>query len=146
MFQGSHAINMDAKGRLAVPTRLRDVFAGTSDSRIVITAHFSDPCLVVYPETEWQSVLPKLQKLASFNKASLRIQRLMIGYATTAELDGNGRVLLPGPLREFASLDKKLMLVGLGNKLELWSEAKWLESIAATDDEPLPDDLANLVL
>ena len=137
---------MDAKGRIAVPTRLREIFAGASDSRIVVTAHFSDPCLVIYPETEWQVVLPKLQKLASFNRASLRIQRLMIGYATSLELDGNGRALLSAPLRDFAELDKKLMLVGLGNKLELWSEAKWLESIAAEDDGPIPDDLANLVL
>ena len=137
---------MDAKGRIAVPSRLREQFASASDSRIVITAHFSDPCLVVYPEAEWQVVLPKLQKLATLNPAAMRIQRLMIGYACALELDSAGRVLLPPTLRQFAGFEKKLMLVGLANKLELWSEDRWMDSITAAPEGPLPDDLAQLVL
>jgi mraZ protein len=117
VFQGSHAINMDAKGRMAIPAKYRDSLASACDGRIVMTAHTQDRCVLVYPEPEWQTILPKIEALPTFNKASLRAQRLLIGYATPLELDGNGRVLVPPTLRDYAKLDKKLMLVGLGKNL-----------------------------
>lgn len=147
MFQGSHSINLDAKGRMAVPAKYRDDLASACDGRLVMTAHTQDRCVLVYPETEWELILPKIEALPSFNKVALRAQRLLIGYATSLELDGNGRVLVPPTLRDYAGLEKKLMLVGLGKKFELWSEAGWLNSVADADDnENLPEEMMNLSL
>lgn len=147
MFQGSHSINMDAKGRIAIPARCRDELASACDGHIVMTAHTEDRCVLVYPEPHWQTILPKIQSLPSFNKAALRAQRLLIGYATPLELDANGRVLLPPTLREYAKLEKRLMLVGLGNKFELWSEEAWLNSVTASAaEEELPAEMLSLSL
>jgi MraZ protein len=106
---------------------------------------------VIYPLPEWERIEQEVQKLPGLKPAVKRFQRLVLGYATDVELDGNGRMLLPQPLREYAQVDKKLVLVGQGNKLELWSEALWLaereqalqESIA---DAELPDELTSLNL
>lgn len=148
MFQGSHNINMDTKGRIAIPARHRDTIAEASNGRIVMTAHTQDRCVLVYPETEWAAILPKIEALPTFNKVALRAQRLLIGYATSLELDGNGRVLVPPTLRDYARLDKKIMLVGLGKKLELWSEEAWLQSVAdiQVDDEEMPSEMLSLSL
>lgn len=148
MFQGSHSINMDAKGRIAVPAKQRESLMAMCEGRVVMTAHTQDRCVLVYPETEWELILPKIEALPTFNKAALRTQRLLIGYATSLELDSNGRVLVPPTLREFAKLDKKLMLVGLGKKFELWSEEAWLQTVADAelDDEELPPEMLTLSL
>lgn len=112
-----------------------------------MTAHTQDKCVLVYPEPEWQNILPKIEALPTFNKAALRTQRLLIGYACALELDGNGRVLVPPTLREYAKLEKKLMLVGLGKKFELWSEESWLSSVADNgDDDELPQEMMSLSL
>lgn len=137
---------MDAKGRLAIPAKHRDTLASLCDSRIVMTAHTQDRCVLMYPETEWQAILPKIEALPTFNRAALRAQRLLIGYATTLELDGNGRVLVPPTLRDYGNLDKKLMLVGLGKKFELWSEEAWLQTVAATEDDEMPAEMLSLSL
>lgn len=132
---------------MAVPAKYRDDLASACGGRIVMTAHTQDRCVLVYPETEWEAILPKIEALPSFNKAALRAQRLLIGYATTLELDGNGRVLVPPTLRDYAGLEKKLMLVGLGKKFELWSESAWLKSVADCDqDEALPEEMLSLSL
>jgi len=147
VFQGSHAINMDAKGRLAVPAKYRDSLAESCGGRIVMTAHTQDKCVLLYPEPQWLEILPKIEALPTFNKAALRAQRLLIGYACPLELDSNGRVLVPPTLREYAGLDKKLMLVGLGKKFELWSEDAFQSSITEQDvGEGLPDEMLSLSL
>lgn len=146
MFQGSHNINMDAKGRIAVPAKCRDSLASICDGRVVMTAHTQDRCVLIYPEPEWQNILPKIEALPSFNKAALRAQRLLIGYATALELDNNGRVLIPPTLRDYAGLDKELILVGLGRKFELWDEISWLKTLAETGDEELPAEMLSLSL
>ncbi|TVZ40012.1 MraZ protein [Alteromonadaceae bacterium 2753L.S.0a.02] len=147
MFQGNQAINMDAKGRMAIPAMHRDALASACDGRIVMTAHTQDRCILIYPEPEWQEILPKIEALPTFNKAALRAQRLLMGYACTLELDSNGRVLVPPTLRNYANLDKKLMLVGMGKKFELWSEESWLASVADLDvDDELPAEMLSLSL
>lgn len=125
MYLGSHAINMDAKGRLAIPAKVRDQLVADCGGRLVITAHHQERCLLVYPEPEWDQLLPKIQKLPNITRGARLLQRLLIGYATPMELDGNGRILLPSTLRDYAGLEKTLMLVGQGHKLELWSETGW---------------------
>jgi MraZ protein len=89
--------------------------------------------------------------LPSFNAPARRLQRLLIGHATEVELDGNGRILLPPPLREFAGLDKTVVMIGQGNKFEIWDETQWntrrAEWLSAGDgDGELPDELGSLSL
>jgi MraZ protein len=146
MFQGSHAINLDAKGRIAVPAKCRESLASVCEGRVVLTAHTQDRCVLLYPEPEWELILPKIEALPSFNKAALRAQRLLIGYATPLELDGAGRLLIPPTLRDYAGLDKNLMLVGLGKKFELWDEAAWISTLAAVSDDELPAEMLSLSL
>ena len=151
MYTGSHSINMDAKGRMAVPTRVREMLTEESGGRVVMTANpamkMSERCLLVYPEGRWNEILPEIQNLPNLDKVIRRTQRLVIGYAATLELDGNGRVLLPPTLREYAGLDKKLMLVGQGAKLELWSEERWNAWMDDVDeDAEIPPEMASLSL
>ena len=151
MFRGVQHINMDAKGRLAIPARHREPLVAECAGNIVVTIDTQSPCLVIYPMPAWEDIERSLQSLPSLNAGVKRFQRLMLGYATDIELDASGRMLLPPSLREYAKLDKKLVLVGQGNKIELWSEALWieerdraLEDVGA--DLPLPDELLNLPL
>jgi len=137
---------MDPKGRMAIPTRLRDELMENCAGRLVITAHTSDRCLLVYPEPEWLRVLPQVEALPTMSKQALRVKRITIGYATNLEIDANGRVLVPATLREYARLEKKLMLVGQGKKLELWSEDSWLALLDETPDDDIPAELLALTL
>ena len=129
MFRGAAAINIDAKGRIAMPISFRDLLMGRSEPSInpqlVVTIDTEEPCLLIYPLAEWDLIQRKLEQLPSFNPTARRIQRLLIGHATDLELDANGRILLPALLREYAQLDKKIMLLGQGKKIELWSESLW---------------------
>ena len=151
MFRGVQHINMDAKGRLAMPARQREPLHSESAGQVVVTIDTQSPCLAVYPLPEWERIEKEIQDLPALKPAVKRFQRLMLGYATDLELDSSGRLLLPQPLRDYAQLDKKLVLVGQGNKLELWSEALWLaeRDQALRDSGPeaeLPDELMSLTL
>lgn len=145
MFLGSHAINMDAKGRMAIPARIRETLAAACDGQIVITAHTEERCLLVYPEPQWRETLPKIEQLPSFNKVARRAQRLLIGYACPLQMDANGRILVPPTLRDYAGLEKKIMLVGQGKRLELWSEDRWTTWLdeSSVDDE-MPEEMQSL--
>ncbi len=151
MFRGVQHINMDAKGRLAMPLRQREPLLSQCDGQIVVTIDTQTACLVVYPLPEWERIESEIQALPALKPAVKRFQRLVLGYATDIELDGSGRMLLPQSLREYAQLDKKLVLVGQGNKLEIWSESLWLaeRNQALADSGPdaeLPDELMSLTL
>lgn len=150
MFRGVAQINLDAKGRMAFPSRYRERLLALCDGNLVVTVD-RDHCLLVYPLPEWEHIEQKLVRLPSLNRSARRLQRLLIGHATECQLDGSGRILLPPPLREFASLDKRTVLIGQGNKFELWDEAtwtarraEWLDEAAGTDE--LPGDLESLSL
>lgn len=148
MYLGSSAISMDAKGRLAIPGKVRDALMAECEGRIVVTAHTEERCLLVYPEQQWQQLLPKIESLPNINRKAAKMQRILIGYATPLEVDANhGRVLLPPTLREYAGLEKKLMLVGQSNKLELWSEEEWFKYLEGGDeDDELPPEVLALSL
>lgn len=94
MFRGVNRLNLDAKGRLAVPTRFRGRLQECCASELVVTID-RDHCLLIYPLPEWQEIERKLMRLPSFNKATRNLQRLLVGHATDVEMDGQGRVLLP---------------------------------------------------
>lgn len=138
MLRGAHAIALDGKGRLAIPTKFRDWLREECDGQLVCTIDINHPCLLLYPLPEWEEIEKKLKALSSMQPAERRLQRLLLGYASECELDGNGRVLLSAPLRQHAGLDKQVMLVGQLNKFELWSEARWLQQVA-DDLSALPD-------
>ena len=147
MYLSSHAISLDAKGRLAIPAKVRDALLSECGGRIVVTAHPEERCLLVYPEQQWQQLLPHIESLPNMNRKAAKTQRLLLGYATPMEVDEtHGRVLIPATLRDYASLEKKLMLVGQGKKLELWSEENWAKYIAAEDDEEFPPEVLALSL
>ena len=151
MFRGVQHINMDAKGRLAMPARQREPLLTQCAGQIVVTIDTQAPCLAIYPLPEWERIEGEIQNLPALKPAVKRFQRLMLGYATDLELDSNGRMLLPQPLRDYAKLDKKLVLVGQGNKLELWSEAQWLaerdQALQESGPEAeLPEELMSLTL
>lgn len=133
MFQGSHSINMDSKGRIAMPTRVRESLDTICSGRIVITANHKDRCLLVYPEPKWQEIVSQIKALPNTSKAARRLQLIVIGYASDLELDSNGRVLLSQTLREYAGMDKKLMLFGQMDRLELWSDEGWKAFIENED-------------
>jgi MraZ protein len=150
MFRGVNNLNLDSKGRLAVPTRYRETLGRHCNGRMVLTVD-RDHCLLLYPLPDWEEIERKLVKLPSFNAQSRRLQRLLIGHATECDLDAAGRILLPPPLREFASLDKAVILIGQGNKFEIWDEstwntrrAEWLEK--GGDEGPMPEGLEQLSL
>ncbi|MDI9817678.1 MULTISPECIES: division/cell wall cluster transcriptional repressor MraZ [unclassified Legionella] len=152
MFRGINAITIDGKGRLAVPTRYRDALGARDKAALVVTIDTEETCLLLYPVAEWQVIESKLQSLPSFNVAARRIQRLLIGHATDVELDGNGRVLLPPLLRDYARLDKRVVMIGQGNKFEVWDETlwqsrreQWLEEEASKEDG-LPDEMKTFSL
>ncbi len=149
MFRGVQHINLDAKGRLSVPARQRELLLDISAGSVVVTIDTQSSCLVLYPLREWERIERDVQDLPTLNPAVRRFQRLVLGYASDLDLDGNGRVLLPGALREYAQLDKRVVLVGQGNKLELWSEPLWeaeCSAALAADGDVLPAELLGLKL
>ena len=151
LFRGVNQINLDAKGRFAMPTRYRERLLDRSEGQLVVTIDPEERCLLIYPLTDWEEIEQKIEALPSFNKAAKRVKRLLIGHATDLELDGSGRVLLPPQLREHAELDKKVVLIGQGKKFELWSEDHWNRSRELWlenegDDENMPDELLSLSL
>lgn len=125
MFRGINSATLDTKGRLALPARLRESLASISGGALVVTIDTKDRCLLLYPLPHWEAVQHKLNNLPNMNPRSRTLQRLLIGHATDLEPDASGRVLLPQKLRDYAQLDKKLVLVGQGNKVEVWSESLW---------------------
>jgi MraZ protein len=151
MFRGVHNINLDAKGRMAIPARYRQLLQERDNGSLVVTIDTEETCLMVYPLNEWEPIQAKLEALPSFNPTARRIQRLIIGHATDIDMDANGRLLLPAPLREYAGLDKKMIMMGQGKKFELWDEDHWNERRqsyldAMRDDTNMPEELMSLSL
>ena len=151
MFRGVNVINLDPKGRLAMPSRYRDQLASQFGGRLVATIDPMAKCLLLYPIDVWEEIQKKIEALSSFNTDTRKFQRMMIGYATDVELDSSGRILLSQVLRNHAELDKHVALVGQGKKLELWSEENWSEQtelwITQTSaDGELPAELQSLSL
>jgi MraZ protein len=150
MFRGLATLNLDSKGRMAIPTRYRDGLLRHCNGQMVVTVDH-DHCLLLYTLPDWEEIERKLVRLPSFNKQARRLQRLLIGHATECEMDANGRILLPPALREFAGLDKSVVLIGQGNKFEVWAEEKWTARRTdwlseAEDGGELPDELGSLSL
>jgi len=148
VFRGVAHLNLDSKGRLAVPARYREALMVRCVGRLVITADF-DKCLLLYPLPDWEPIQQKLMGLSSLNPKIRDLQRQLIGYAEDIEMDAAGRVLVSPALREFAALEKSVVLVGQGNKFELWDKEKWeqaRERSSGFGDGDLPPELEGFSL
>jgi MraZ protein len=152
-YRGIHAINLDSKGRIMLPARCRDSLTQSEEiQQLVVTIDTDSPCLLLYPIYEWQKIEHKIQGLSSFNKATRRIQRLLIGHATEVDIDSSGRVLIAPLLREYAHLEKEIVLIGQGNKFEIWDKKYWQQhrdEWLAEETKPskeVPEELKDLAL
>ena len=152
MFRGAALLSIDAKSRVAVPTKHRDALQKLSAGSLVLTAH-PHRCLLLYPQQAWEPIQSKLMALSSFDKQSSALQRLLVGYAEDVELDGSGRLLISSSLRQFANLecgsDKQIMLVGQGSHFELWNVEAWhaqLEQAIGADEVAIPTELEGFSL
>ncbi|EXI89636.1 MAG: cell division protein MraZ [Candidatus Accumulibacter sp. BA-94] len=148
MFQGAAALNLDAKGRFAIPARHREALASAGNGRLVLTAH-PHRCLLLYPEPAWEPIRDKVLAASSFNPQAAAIKRLLVGNAREEEMDAAGRLLVAPELRQFAQLDKQIWLVGQGSHFEIWSDAGWQqqqEAVFALGEQFLPAGLEDLAL
>lgn len=153
MFRGITGINIDPKGRMAMPTRYRERLLINNQNSVIVTIDTEERCLLLYPMLEWEEIEKRIASLPSFNPAARRIQRLLIGHATDVELDSQGRILLPPILRDYAGLDKHVVLVGQGKKFEIWDQAHWekcrntwLEEESNSKASELPDEVKTISL
>lgn len=151
MFRGVNTINLDAKGRMAMPARYRDRLVDEFGGKLVVTIDPMAKCLLVYPVDIWEEIQKKVEMMSTTNPVTRRFQRLLIGYAADVELDSSGRMLLPQKLRDYAALDKQIELAGQGKKFELWSGENWnAENEAWQSDlssgKELPEELLDLSL
>ena len=153
MFRGINTINLDAKGRMAMPARYREQLLESCSGHLVVTIDTNHRCLLLYPLYEWEQIERQIESLSSFDPMSQRVKHLLIGHANDLELDGSGRILLPQELRQYAQLEKHVCLIGQGKKLEIWSQDnwsqqrdEWLTESAATTGGELPEKLQSLAL
>ena len=145
MFRGISNLSIDVKGRASMPQRYRSDFSSKNKSKLVITSD-KDKCLLIYTQSSWAIIEKKLSNLPSYNKEAIFIQRLLIGYATESEIDSQGRFLIPIPLREYAGIQKKIILLGQGSKFELWSENIWNKNMKSWLVSQSNDDSNNNAL
>lgn len=129
MFRGTSAITLDSKSRITIPTRYREELMSDCQGKMVCTVDIQQPCLLLYPVPEWEEIELKLCGLSSMNPQERLLQRVLLGNASDCEMDKSGRLLINGPLRNHAGLEKSVMLVGQLKKFELWSEQAWQDQM-----------------
>ena len=150
VFFGETAINLDAKGRLAMPMRYREAIREQCNGRLVLTySAFDSGALYLYPEEEWERVRDEVTALSTFNPGHRSLQRKLVGSASAVEPDGNGRIQLPQTLRQVAGLEKRVVLLGMGSRFEIWNETilnqKRIEEERSLD-EAASEEMTHLVL
>jgi MraZ protein len=148
VFQGANQINLDAKGRMAVPTRARDPLTQGGTVRLVLTAH-PDGCLLLYPQPAWEPIRAQVMAFPSLDRKANLWKRLLVGFAQDVEPDSAGRLLIPPELREFAHITKPVMFVGQGSHFEIWDLEAWnaqLESLRSGGSPNLPPGMENFSL
>jgi MraZ protein len=138
VFRGVTHLALDAKGRLAIPAKYRDALQSASidpasrdnSQRSLVLTVDPSRCLLLYPRVAWEPIQASLMSKSSFNEPIRRLQRLVVGYAEDVDPDGAGRILVSPELRQYAGLEHRVVLVGQGNKFELWDEPRWIEQTA----------------
>jgi MraZ protein len=125
MFRGTSAITLDNKNRITMPTKYREELFADCQGKMVCTVDIQHACLLLYPLPEWEEIELKLCNLSSTNPQERMFQQILLGNASDCDMDKNGRLLINGPLRQHALLEKSVMLVGQLKKFEIWSESAW---------------------
>lgn len=141
MFRGRFEITIDDKGRINIPSRFRDTFRERYDDRLIITNF--DTCLVAYPYSEWVELEKKASQLSMVKREAKAFLRFFISGATECTMDKQGRILIPPVLREYAALEKEIVVAGMLNKIEIWSKVRWEEELKISQDNF--DDMAEVL-
>ena len=148
MFQGATQVNLDAKGRMAVPTRVRDPLTAGGTVKLVLTAH-PDGCLLLYPQPAWEPIRTRVMSFPSLERQFSVWKRLLVGFAEDVELDSAGRLLISPELRDFAKITRPVMFVGQGSHFEIWDLETWnaqLENLRSGGSPSLPPGMENFSL
>ena len=148
MFQGATQVNLDAKGRMAIPTRVRDPLTAGGTVRLVLTAH-PDGCLLLYPLPAWEPIRAQVMSFPSTNRQASLWKRLLVGFAEEVEPDGAGRLLISPELRDFAKITRPVMFVGQGSHFEIWDLEAWnaqLENLRSGGSPSMPPGMENFSL
>jgi MraZ protein len=148
VFQGASQVNLDAKGRMAVPTRIRDPLTQGGTVKLVLTAH-PEGCLLLYPGPAWEPIRAQVMSFPSLDRQLSLWKRLLVGFAEEVELDGAGRLLVAPELREFAHITRPVMLVGQGSHYEIWDLESWkqqLETLKSGGTTTPPPGMENFSL
>ena len=146
MFRGLNKISFDTKGRISIPTKYREELLKISKKKLICTIDL-DYCLLLYPLPSWLKIEQQIMKLPALNTTSRKLQRLLVGHATDIEMDKSGRLLIPYELREFSMIKKEAMLIGQGNRFELWDYLRWTklrEKWLKSDKYSLPKEFEGL--
>lgn len=152
MFRGVHHLNIDAKGRMTMPTKHRDALVSSDNGCLVATFDIHVRCILIYPLAIWEKMEKELQAIPAVNPKVRSMQRFILGNAADLEIDGNGRILLAAPLRKYANLEKPVVLVSKGDRFELWNEDAWLEEnekfieSANSGESVIPEEMQHLTL
>ena len=141
MFMGEYNHTIDTKGRLIIPSKFREALG----DGFVVTKGL-DGCLFVYDNAEWTAFEEKLKALPMTNKESRKFVRFFLAGAAEVEVDKQGRILIPAVLREFAGLDKDVVLVGVASRIEIWSKEKWEDASEYDDMEDIAEHMSELGL
>lgn len=139
MFMGEYNHTVDAKGRLIVPSKFREQLG----DEFVVTKGL-DGCLFVYENTEWKILEEKIKNLPLTNANARKITRFFLAGATLCEVDKQGRILLPSVLREFAGIEKEAVMVGVGNRIEIWSKESWISANVYDDMDEIAESMEGL--
>jgi MraZ protein len=148
VFQGAAQVNLDAKGRMGVPTRSRDALTQGGTVKLVLTAH-PDGCLLLYPAPAWEPIRARVMSFPSLDRQFSVWKRLLVGFAQDVELDGTGRLLVPPEMRDFAHIGREVMFVGQGTHYEIWDLEQWnqqLEALRSGGSGNLPPGMENFSL
>jgi MraZ protein len=149
MFRGLNLVNLDAKGRLGIPVRFREILSRLELSDLVLTVNPWDRALLLYPLAEWEEIELKLSTLSDFDKVSRRTKLILRGHATECHCDAQGRILIPSELREISDLKKEVVVSGQGNKLEIWASDRWrteCNNLLASNSSEASEALSSLSL
>src|SRR5690606_7007389 len=126
MFRGQYEHAIDGKGRTSVPSRFREILAGSAENKLVLTSGL-DPCVVAYPMEEWEAFEERLARLPRFDPSVAMIRRIYVSSAVELEIDKLGRILIPATLRANAGLERNALWAGMGHHLELWAKDRFDE-------------------
>lgn len=144
MFRGRFEHLVDSKGRLSIPSKFRETLNERYDSRLVVTTY--DSCLIAYPFAEWQVLEEKVASMPEFKKDTKAFLRFFYSSATDCAIDKLGRILVPQALRDYARLEKDVILIGALKHVEIWSKALWEQAEAQASQEEIVNTLDRLGL